>query len=194
MTILPCPTSSYKDGCCWQCPKGHWKPKVDSVLENSNISYKEFISLLASFAEGFTVSRAAERASVGETTTRRFFGILREQMTEDIRTSPKIGGPSTIVEVDEAKFGKRKYNRGRLVNGTWVVGGVQQHTDYCFLSICPGNRRNAPTLSNIVKTYVRRGTTVITDKWKGYVDLTSLGYIHLDVNLCLNPASQSITK
>jgi len=61
MTILPCPTSSYKDGCCWQCPKGHRKSlKVDSVLENSNISYKEFISLLASFAEGFTVSRAAE--------------------------------------------------------------------------------------------------------------------------------------
>ena len=107
-------------------------------------------------------------------------------MTEDIRTSPKIGGPSTIVEVDEAKFGKRKYNRGRLVDGTWVVGGVQRHTDYCFLSICPGNRRNAPTLSNIVKTYVRRGTTVITDKWKGYVDLTSLGYIHLDVNHSTN--------
>ena len=110
-TILPCPTSSYKDGCCWQCPKGHRKSlKVDSVLENSNISYKEFISLLASFAEGFTVSRAAERASVGETTTRRFFGIVREQMAEDIRTSPKIGGPSTIVVVDKAKFGKRKYN------------------------------------------------------------------------------------
>ena len=187
MTILSCPTSAYKDGCCWQCPNGHRKSlKVDSVLENSNVSYKEFISILACFAEGMTVTRAAERSNVAETTVRRFFGVLREQMAEDIRTSPKIGGPSTIVEVDEAKFGKRKFNRGRLVDGTWVVGGIQRHTDSCFLSICPGNKRDAPTLSNIVTTYVRRGTTVITDKWKGYVDLTSLGYVHLDVNHSTN--------
>ena len=138
MTILSCPTSAYKDGCCWQCPNGHRKSlKVDSVLENSNVSYKEFISILACFAEGMTVTRAAERSNVAETTVRRFFGVLREQMAEDIRTSP-------------------------------------------------GNKRDAPTLSNIVTTYVRRGTTVITDKWKGYVDLTSLGYVHLDVNHSTN--------
>ena len=115
-TILPCPTSSYKDGCCWQCPKGHQKSlKVDSVLENSNISYKEFISLLSSFAEGLTVSRAAERASVGETTTRRIFGILREQMAEDIRTSPKIGGPSTIVEL----LKRQSLARESTTEGDW---------------------------------------------------------------------------
>ena len=42
-----------------------------------------------------------------------------------LTTTPKIGGPGRIVEVDEAKFGKRKYQRGRIVQGSWVLGGVE---------------------------------------------------------------------
>ena len=91
--------------------------------------FGDFILILSSFAEGLTVTRTAERASVAETTVRRIFHTIRQQMAEDIQTSPKIGGPSTIVEIDEAKFGKQKFNRGRPVQGTWLAGGVQRHSD-----------------------------------------------------------------
>jgi hypothetical protein len=37
----------------------------------------------------------------------------------------KIGGPGIIIEVDESKFGRRKYNRGHRVEGVWVMGGVE---------------------------------------------------------------------
>ena len=36
----------------------------------------------------------------------------------------KIDGMGKIVEVDESKFGRRKYNRGRDRDGQWVFGGV----------------------------------------------------------------------
>jgi hypothetical protein len=33
-------------------------------------------------------------------------------------------GTSYVVEVDETKMGKRKYNKGRKVKGVWVVVAV----------------------------------------------------------------------
>ena len=41
----------------------------------------------------------------------------------------KIGGPATIVEIDESKFGKRKFNKGRKVDGVWVLGMVERTTE-----------------------------------------------------------------
>jgi hypothetical protein len=40
--------------------------------------------------------------------------------------SEKIGGPNTTVEIDERKFGQRKYHRGHTVKGQWVFGSVER--------------------------------------------------------------------
>ena len=40
--------------------------------------------------------------------------------------SQPIGGVGKIVEIDESKFGKRKYHRGRRVDGVWVFGGIER--------------------------------------------------------------------
>ena len=36
----------------------------------------------------------------------------------------KIGGEGKVVEIDESKFGKRKYNVDRAVEGQCVFGGI----------------------------------------------------------------------
>ena len=44
----------------------------------------------------------------------------------------QIGGPGKVVEIDESKFGRRKYNRGRYQEGHWVFGGVERGTSKAY--------------------------------------------------------------
>jgi len=39
--------------------------------------------------------------------------------------SVKIGGPNKTIEIDESKFGRRKYHKGHPVKGQWMFGGVE---------------------------------------------------------------------
>jgi transposase-like protein len=93
----------------------------------------------------------------------------------------KIGGEGKIVEIDESKFGKRKNNRGHHVEGVWVLGGVERDTNNCFLAEVPDRSRE--TLFNTIKKYVKKGTIVYTDCWKGYLNLENiLKQKHFTVN------------
>ena len=48
-----------------------------------------------------------------------------------------LGGEGVIVETDEAKLGKHKYNRGHWIDGTWVFGGFEWGSKKCFLIPVP---------------------------------------------------------
>jgi len=47
--------------------------------------------------------------------------------------SEQIGGVGKVVGVDESKFGRRKYHKGRRVDGVWVFGGIERDSPKCFL-------------------------------------------------------------
>lgn len=50
--------------------------------------------------------------------------------------SERIGGPGKHVEIDESKFGKRKYHRGKGVDGVWVFGGIERESKkWVFLKV-----------------------------------------------------------
>ena len=98
--------------------------------------------------------------------------------------SQKIGGPGTVVEVDEAKFGKRKYNRGRWREGHWVLGGVERGTDNVFMEVVP--TRDAATLLPIILKHVLPGTEIHTDEWRSYARLQRRGFQHHTVNHSVN--------
>jgi transposase-like protein len=93
----------------------------------------------------------------------------------------KIGGQGMTVEIDESKFGRRKYNRGRVVEGHWVVGGICRETGEIFLEIAES--RDAISLEDIIRRNVETQSTIITDCWRGYDQLGRSGdYERLSVN------------
>ena len=75
-----------------------------------------------------------------------------------------LGGVGRTVEIYESKFGKRKYHRGQRVEGQWVFGGYERETGSCFL--IPVEDRSSSTLLDIIKEWIKPGTTIISDCWK----------------------------
>lgn len=43
-----------------------------------------------------------------------------------LESGEKIGSPGKRVQIDESKFGKRKYNRGHKVKRQSVFGGIEE--------------------------------------------------------------------
>lgn len=97
----------------------------------------------------------------------------------------KLGGPGRIVEIDEAKIGHRKYNRGRIIEGQWIFGGIDRTTKNLFL--VPVEKRDAETLINLIMTYIAPETTIMSDCWAAYRTLSSNPlFEHLTVNQSVN--------
>ncbi|GFW08984.1 putative isxo2-like transposase domain protein [Trichonephila clavipes] len=107
-----------------------------------------------------------------------------------------LGGLDVIVEIDESMFGKRKYNRGKRVKGTWVFGGIESHQNKGLLQVPPilhlnqcffhvVKDRSKDTLLASIKSNIKEGTTIISDCWKSYDCLEDEGFLFI---------FQSITK
>jgi transposase-like protein len=94
--------------------------------------------------------------------------------------SEKIGGRNKTVEIDESKFGRRKYHMGHPVKGQWVFGVVERESGKMFLVPVPD--RTADTLKVVMDAWIEPGTTVISDCWGAYRDLDAQGYTHRTVN------------
>lgn len=97
--------------------------------------------------------------------------------------SEKLSGPGCTVEI-EAKIGKRKYNRDRLVKGHWIFGGYERDTKKIF--IAPVEDRTEKTLLACIKEWILPGTTILSDCWKSYNCLGNEGFQHLTVNHSYN--------
>lgn len=90
------------------------------------------------------------------------------------------------MEIDESKFGKRKYNRGHRVEGSWVFGGIERTPEKrSFVGTVPD--RSADTLISILHRYILPGTIIYSDMWRSYSNIReTLEFEHLTVNHSIN--------
>ncbi|KAH7819264.1 putative Uncharacterized transposase-like protein [Monocercomonoides exilis] len=93
-------------------------------------------------------------------------------------TQQVVGGEGKIVEIDEAIWRKRKYGRGRKKDQIWIFGGVERleggGAGSRFMTIVPNRKRN--TFIPIIQKYILPKTMIISDKWRAYSCLETIGY------------------
>lgn len=92
----------------------------------------------------------------------------------------KLGGTGDIVEIDESKFGRRKYNRGHRIDGVWVFGCVERKTKKILL--IPVERRTKEILLTIIRQHIHPYTIIYSDCWKAYTSLKNYYLDHKTVN------------
>ena len=84
---------------------------------------------------------------------------------------------SSIVEIDESVFGKkRKYNRGRTYNQQWVFGMVERNQRNLVLLLVDNRKKD--TLLPLIQKHVLLQAKIYHDDWVSYRNLQNMGYEH----------------
>jgi len=68
----------------------------------------------------------------------------------------KIGSPTKTVEINESKFGRRKYHRSHPVKEQCVFGGVERDPGKTFLVPVPDKTAN--TLMALIDVWIEPGS------------------------------------
>uniref|UniRef100_A0A914PX13 ISXO2-like transposase domain-containing protein n=1 Tax=Panagrolaimus davidi TaxID=227884 RepID=A0A914PX13_9BILA len=161
----------------------------NTFFSGSHLSAKEVRLRNTVNYEEMRFQMCRESAEISDRTICDWLSFCRDICTFHYQRHPKrLGGPGTIVEIDETCVSRRKYNRGRvLVRETkWMFGGIQRGTRNCFMEIVED--RSASTLLPLIQKYIAPGTTIMSDLWRGYFRINELpeGYQHLTVNHSIN--------
>ncbi|XP_045468447.1 uncharacterized protein LOC123676540 [Harmonia axyridis] len=159
--------------------------RKNTFFSGSKKSVQEICQFVAFWLVGFKQEQLELETEWSRRTVVDWVSFCREVCFIIVRdhTEP-LGGPGKIVEIDEAKFGRRKYNRGRIIEGQWIFGGIERESKKVFM--VPVADRSQDTLLEIIKEWILPETTVMSDCWRSYDCLENEGFQHLKVNHSLN--------
>ena len=133
-----------------------------------------------------TPSSASNKTlNLGYKTIRDIANVISEWIVHyynfEMEFKGKLGSNSSIVEVDESCFFRRKANKGRLLKQIWGLGIVERETGRLFVEVV--DRRDAKTLLPIIQKWVSVETSyIVSNKWRAYNNLKKLHYNHETVN------------
>ena len=142
--------------------------RKDTWFEGSRVPFRQIILFIYSWSREYGSGNCIEHEiGLNKGTTVDFNMYLREICAMDLLANPiLIGGPNTVVEVDESLFSRRKNQQGRVLP-QWVFGGICRQTGECFMYTVP-DRSAATLLPIILQASIRPGTTIMSDMWRAY--------------------------
>lgn len=169
------------------------------IKRSARIANRKQALLLKYFSIDITASKAAELAKVSRPCANDWYRHFRELIFQASRRAPRLFGE---VEMDQAEFGGRGRKRMQSLLKRYakvlphseymkrareirkehkiLVFGILQRGGQVYAHIIQRNDKR--TLMPIVRLVVEPGATVLTDKWRGFLELGLDGYNHKSVN------------
>ncbi|XP_046970304.1 uncharacterized protein LOC124537487 isoform X1 [Vanessa cardui] len=156
-------------------------------FENVKMSMPQIFYLMYAFANKWSYSMtikenfADDKQCLSKATVCDWFKYCRETVIlyqlEKQTFLGKIGGPGKVVQIDETKFSKRKYNKGQHIEGQWVLGMIEDGSEDLRLEVCPNNIKTAEVLVPLIQKHVAEGTTIYINVGEAYDSLKDHNYV-----------------
>ena len=136
-------TNDSKDELMWRCRKKHkvCSGELTSVTKDVKLSiwHQSWLvdtkvpltivcELMYLWSQGFSIHEIIHELKLSKKTCIEWTVFFKEAcLTMMVEHSEPIGGNGIEVEIDESKFGKRKYYRVHRVEGQWIFGGREKY-------------------------------------------------------------------
>lgn len=152
-------------------------PTAGTIFDHSSTPLTKWfyaIYLMSQTRTGISAKQLERELGVTYKTAWRMFKMIRSVLEEG---GDVFGGEGKDVEIDETYVGGvRKGKRGRGAAGKTAVVGVVERKGRVKAKVVPNTK--ADTVLPIVEDTVEQGTTVHTDEYNVYNQLTEKGYDH----------------
>lgn len=165
---MPERASPVSDGIMFECGKRTCRRsksiRAGSFFEQSRLTLCDCMLFLHLWSKQYSEKLICDDFSFSNNTVVDWARFCRDLCVYDFENrSLMIGGPGTVVEIDETVVVKRKYNRGRVLKDGWLFGGIERRNDGVFNSfLCLVYDRSAPHLTHLIMQNVAPGTHIIT--------------------------------
>jgi ISXO2-like transposase domain len=166
------------NGKIYQCKRRNCRKKESlfngTIFSKSKLSCNEVLQMAYFWLAECKHKSIGITTGFSKPTVTKFLEYFRQVVSCALDPDDMIiGGEGVVVEIDESKFGKRKYHRGHHVEGVWVVGGVERTNERLMFAEVV-ERRDTQTLIDVISRHVVEGSIVHTDMWGGYARMEDL--------------------
>ncbi|KCZ76925.1 hypothetical protein H311_02071, partial [Anncaliia algerae PRA109] len=149
---------------------------------NSNIKSAIILAIGNLWLKNYNINQISERVDIKRKSVSEILKKVHVRLKDlCYDKTEQICGPGIVVEVDESKFGKRKYHRRHRVEGVWVLDVVER-SPFRRVIFVPIEKRNSVNLILLLRKYIHPQSIIYSDCWKGYYNLKSYFSDHLTVN------------
>jgi hypothetical protein len=162
--------------------------RTGSFLTRSKLSLAQFLVLFYLWTLKMPVEQIAIMLGISEHPVVDWCNLIREVCAARFlgESNPSLGGPGSIVQIDESVIYKPKHHRGHALRDPtkWIFGLYDVNQKIGAIEFV--ENRSADVLLPLIQKHVKAGTEIHSDQWAAYNAIGSINvdppYVHKSVN------------